>query len=41
MTNHGSRLVCVLGLMLGMVSADVFAQAQPLADEALGQLVKT
>lgn len=40
MANHGGRLVGVLGLMLGMVSADVVAQARPPADESLGQLIE-
>lgn len=40
MANHGGRLVGVLGLMLGMVSADVVAQARPPADEPLGQLIE-
>jgi hypothetical protein len=39
--NQGGRLVCLLGSMLGLLATDVFAQARPPTDAALGRLIET
>ena len=40
-TYHLTRWVCMLGLMLGLLCADLSAQAKPPTDAALGRLIET